>query len=354
MITFSPILSRGGMAISLSPDEFRQRLTDYLTRVTGAPTKIEQISPLAGGASRDMWLIDAVSDGKPERLVLRRDLPTTMHEGALSRAHEFTLMKAAHNSGIKIAHPRWVCEDSDVLGMPFFIMDFVYGVAIGRKVVHLPELAQARNALPEQMAQQLADIHRLDMIEHQLGFLPVPRAAHTPAQEAIAQTYETLDKLHCTNPVLFFGLRWAEAHAPSPSHTTFVHGDFRIGNIIVDENGLAAVADWEFAHVGDPLEDLGYCCMRDWRFGVGHLRMGGIVAREPFIAAYERYANVRVDRDAVTFWEFIGNLRWAAICLAQTHRHLSGHDPSVELASLGRRSAEMQYEMLKLIEQMGI
>jgi len=102
--------------------------------------------------------------------------------------------------------------------------------------------------------------------------------------------------------------------------------------------------------MGDPCEELGYCCMRDWRFGNIHRRMGGISDREPFLQAYEEYAGVEIDRKAVHFWEFLGNVRWGIICLSQANRHLSGHESSVELASLGRRSAEMQLEMLHLID----
>jgi aminoglycoside phosphotransferase (APT) family kinase protein len=163
-----------------------------------------------------------------------------------------------------------------------------------------------------------------------------------------------LDSLSVSNPALEFALRWADQHAPSTDHLTFIHGDFRLGNLIVNPEGLAAVADWEFAHVGDPAEDLGYPCMRDWRFGVGHLRLGGIGERELFLKAYEHHSKRKVDRSMVDFWEFLGNVRWAVICLAQANRHLSGRELSVELASLGRRSAEMQMEMLRLIRQMGI
>ncbi len=339
---------------TLSPDEFRARLVDYLTEVSGVIASVDRAEPLAGGASRDMWLIEATFDREPQKLVLRRDLPTTMLESALSRAQEFRLMQAAHSSGVKVARPRYLGDDPSILGAPFFLMDYVPGIAIGRKVVQMPELAAARARLPQQMAQSLAAIHAIDLSAHRIDFLPAPAEGRTPAQDAIAQCRSILQALEIENPTFEFALRWADEHAPQPLRVCLVHGDFRIGNLIVDETGLAAVADWEFAHIGDPLEELGYCCMRDWRFGVGELRMGGISEREPFLQAYETHSGLQVDRQAVDYWEFLGNLRWAIICLAQADRHLSGRDPSVELASLGRRSAEMQYEMLRLIESMGV
>jgi aminoglycoside phosphotransferase (APT) family kinase protein len=338
----------------MTPETLKTRLAPYLTEVSGAPATITSVQPLAGGASRDMWLVEATLNGKPEKLVLRRDLPTTMLEQALTREQEFKLMQAADESGIKVAKPRYLCTDASVLDAPFFIMNFVEGVSIGRRVVQLPELETAREKLPEQMAEQLAKIHQIDTIKHRLGFLPVPRLAHNPVQEAIQQGRDALKKLSIDHPAFEFALRWAEQHAPKSERTTFLHGDFRIGNLIINEQGLQAVADWEFGHMGDPHEELGYCCMRDWRFGMGKRRVGGVGDREPFLAAYERYSGTRVDRKAVDYWEFLGNLRWAIICMSQANRHLSGREPNVELASLGRRSAEMQFEMLKLIEQMGI
>ena len=341
------------MSTTLTPDDLRHRLAAYLTQVSGSSARVVGAQPLAGGASRDMWVIDVEIDGEALRLVLRRDSATVMYDQALSRASEFRLMQFAHEQGVRVARPRWCCTDPEVLGSPFFLMEYVPGVAIGRKVVGAPELAAARAVLPQQMAEQLARIHQLDPTAHGLDFLPRPPQRMSPVQEVLDQTYALLDALDITNPAFEFALRWAARHAPAANGLTLVHGDFRVGNLIVDADGLAAVADWEFAHLGDPDEELGYLCMRDWRFGVGHLRMGGLSDRETFLRAYEYHSGRAVSREAVDFWELIGNLRWGAICLAQANRHLSGQDQSVEYASLGRRSAEMQYEMLRLIEQMG-
>jgi aminoglycoside phosphotransferase (APT) family kinase protein len=133
-----------------------------------------------------------------------------------------------------------------------------------------------------------------------------------------------------------------------------LHGDFRVGNFLVDSKGLNGIVDWEFCRMGDPLEDLAWPCLRDWRYGNGEAQLGGIGAREPFIQAYERASGRTIDRKAIDYWEILGNLRWAVTCLSQANRHLSGGDLSVELASLGRRSAEMQMEMLRLIGQQGL
>jgi aminoglycoside phosphotransferase (APT) family kinase protein len=129
---------------------------------------------------------------------------------------------------------------------------------------------------------------------------------------------------------------------------TLVHGDFRIGNMLFGEEGLRVVLDWELAHIGDPMEDMGFLCVRSWRFG-GPKPVGGIGEREPFFAAYEAAGGAKVDPERVRFWEVFGNLRWGVICLSQARTYLDGHSKSVELAAIGRRAAETEWELLNLV-----
>lgn len=342
------------MTDQLSLDDFKTRLETFISEKTGESATITQATPLAGGASRDSWALQVQVGESMQGLVLRRDLPTTMNENALTREQEFRVMSAAYETGVTVAKVRWFCNDPDVLGLPFFLMDYVGGMSIGRKVIRAPQLEHARSVLPEQLAQQLAVIHTIDMDKFGLDFLPTPNESYTPEQHAIAEMYEVLDALEVHSPAFEFALRWAEHNAPRHSETIFLHGDFRIGNLLVDEKGLSAVIDWEFSHIGDPHEELGYICMRDWRFGNDHLHAGGLCERERFILAYEEASQRTIDRTAVDWWEILGNIRWGIICMAQADRHLSGADPSVELVSLGRRSAEMQLEALRLIEKVGV
>jgi aminoglycoside phosphotransferase (APT) family kinase protein len=165
------------------------------------------------------------------------------------------------------------------------------------------------------------------------------------------RTLRSIDAIDVQNPALEFGLRWLRQRAPECNQMTLIHGDFRIGNLLVGPAGLNAVIDWEFAHVGDPHEDLAWPCVRDWRFGNDAQRVGGVGDLAPYLATYEAASGRAIDSDALRWWEIMGNLRWAATCHIQAQRHLSGADPSVELASLGRRAAEMELEFLTLIEE---
>ncbi|MBK9121943.1 MAG: phosphotransferase family protein [Chloroflexi bacterium] len=332
--------------------DLAQRLGKYLTDMVGVSVEVSDLQALAGGASRDSWaFVASYADGTRERLVMRRDLATTMTESALTRAQEFALMQAAYRHDIACARVRWLCDSREPLDFPFFIMDYVEGVSIGRKVMTSPELAAARAVLPQQMARQLARIHSLDWHTEPLAFLRRP-SSDNPAQNAITDVYDVLDSLDAHIPALELALRWCVLNVPMPQRITFVHGDFRVGNLLVGPDGLTAVIDWEFAHVGDPAEELGYLCMRDWRFGSDALRAAGLTTREAFLTDYEQASGVKVDRSAVDWWEVFGNVRWAVICLSQAQRHLSGADPSVELASLGRRSLDMQAEALALIKRL--
>ena len=331
-----------------SPD-LAARLAAFLAHAAGAPVTITCMRPIAGGASRETWAVDAVIGGAQTALVLRMDLASSMNPDALSRPQEFALLAAAHAAGVLAPRPRWLDANGAALGRPFLLMDRVAGESIGPRVVRRPELAAARARLPAQMATQLARIHALDPTA--LDFLPQPSAGQPPALHALDHTRRVLDAISLQNPALEFGLRWLVQRAPRCAQPTLLHGDFRIGNLLVGPAGLGAVIDWEFAHVGDPHEDLAWPCVRDWRFGNDALHVGGVGELAPYLAAYTTASGRTVDRNALRWWEIMGNLRWATTCHIQAHRHLSGADPSVELASLGRRAAEMELEFLTLIEQ---
>ncbi len=129
-----------------------------------------------------------------------------------------------------------------------------------------------------------------------------------------------------------------------------VHGDFRMGNLIVDDSGLAAVLDWELTHIGEAYEDLAWLCIRAWRFGAPEtLGAGGLGSVEAFLRAYEEASGTAVDREAFRWWLTVATLRWGVICRHQAERHLSGETRSVELAAIGRRVSETEWDLLDLL-----
>jgi aminoglycoside phosphotransferase (APT) family kinase protein len=342
------------MVVRPKGEDFQQALTEYLEAVTQQEVEIISLTPLAGGASRDMWQVRAKVNGEGQEFVLRRDQGTVVSDRTLERDQEFKVMKVVHEAGVNVARPRWYCLEPLILGQPFLILDYIEGLTIGQQVIEQPELAEARKTLPEAMGVQLARIHAIDVGKHDLDFLPHPREGFSPAQEALAQIRELIQQMRIYNPVLEFGWRWLQQHLPKSDKTALLHGDFRVGNVLVGSQGLKGIIDWEYARIGDPLDDLAWACLRDWRYGNTKLLLGGIEESEPFIKAYEKESGHKIDRKALAFWEILGNLRWAVGSIAQANRHLRGGSPSLELASLGRRSAEMQLEMLTLIGSQGL
>jgi aminoglycoside phosphotransferase (APT) family kinase protein len=334
-----------------SIDQLRAEIEAALGQAAGGAARVTALRPIAGGASRETWAFDATIDSGPAAgsyaLVMRRDMAASMNPAAIGRAEEFQLLQAAHTAGVCVPRPRWLVAEA---AQPFFLMDRVEGESIGRRVVREPALSDARRVLPAQMAEQLARIHAIDPATPGLGFLPRPAGGETPAAQALARLSRMLRELGVADALFALAIRWLRAHIPPAGPLTVLHGDFRVGNLIVGPEGLHAVIDWEFAHLGDPHEDLAWPAVRDWRFGRDDLHLGGVGDLEPFLSAYEHASGRAVDRGAVRYWEMMGNLMWGVACLSQANRHLSGADPSVELASLGRRSAEMQWELLRLIE----
>ena len=327
-----------------------EQLAGWIVRATGEPTaRVSALRPLAGGASRESWAFDLTQgDGRVEHLVLRRDPAGRTLQG--SRRQEFLILRAAAAAGVPVPAVRFCEEDASLLGSPFFVMEFVAGETLARRLLRDAEYAPARAALPEQLAAALARIHGMESRDPTLAFLPVPPAGTAPAAAELTR-WEDIYRAATPDPhpAIELALRWLAARVPAAVEQRIVHGDFRIGNVIFGPEGLRAVIDWELPHVGDPMEDIGWLCVRSWRFGAS-APVGGLCERERFFAAYERAGGVRVDPAAVRWWEVLGNFKWATICIMQARSVLDGVVKSLELASLGRRVAEMEVELMALTE----
>jgi aminoglycoside phosphotransferase (APT) family kinase protein len=337
-------------------DDMQRALESFLARVAGYGARVEALAPLAGGASREMFGFRLCEQpGTPAReLVLRLDPPPGRMQS--DRGEEFRLLQAAHEAGVTVPRVYWLGEPSDGLGARFIVMDRVDGEAIARRLLRDDRYATTRSVLPEQLARELARIHAIDASDPRLTTLAerMPGGGD-PRRFALAEIerYRTLLEMAdqgWPRPVLRFGERWLVGNAPATARVAVVHGDFRIGNVMFDERGLTAVIDWELAHLGDPLEDIGWLTVRAWRFGRDDRAVGGLCAREDFWAHYERCAGRPLDRRSVVWWEAFGNWKWAAICVLQAASHKAGRFPNIELASLGRRTAEVEAELLARIE----
>jgi aminoglycoside phosphotransferase (APT) family kinase protein len=319
----------------LSPESVRTLLAE----VSSNPGEVE-LSPIPGGASRETWLIRAGD----RRWVLRRD-----PEGSISLVpieQENALISLALNAGVPVPSPLAFEPPDGRFGTAAMLMSFVEGTSVAPRILRKPEYERARERLPGQLATALARIHSVPVLDVERS---LPSMPGDPALNQISEWERQLDEIGEPLPAVELGLRWLRANAPEPAAPRLVHGDFRLGNFIVDESGLAAVIDWELAHLGDPAEDIGWLCIRSWRFGNDELPVAGVGRLDQFISAYESAGGEPVDRERVRYWEAFGNVKWAVICARQAHDHLTGVRPSHELASLGRRVCEPEWDLLKLM-----
>ncbi|HYM14721.1 MAG TPA: phosphotransferase family protein [Dehalococcoidia bacterium] len=338
------------------PDDFTDALTAFLQRAAGAArVEIAALRRLTGGASRETWSLDATltrADGSTETLLLVLQRDTRGAPKAMSRTVEFQLMKAAFDEGVPAPEPLFMGDGS--LGGEFFLLRRVDGETLPRRLLREDAYATARAALPAQLGRTLAGIHAIRLEDHHLDSpLPAPPPSVSPARHEVDR-YEQIYRAIALQPSPAFELAIRYLHrspyvaAAADDRRTLVHGDFRIGNVLFGPEGLRLMLDWELAHIGDPMEDMGFICVRSWRFG-GPKPVGGIGDRDEFFAAYEAAGGQQVDPERVRFWEVFGNLRWGVICLSQARTYIDGHSNSVELAAIGRRTAETEWELLELI-----
>ena len=291
-------------------------------------SNVTELRQLAGGASKEAWAVE-LADGR--ELLVRRAGVGVIHRDTLTLEQEFRVLEAAVAAGVRA--PRPIAYLGDVDGREAFAMELVEGETIGRRLVRNPP-----QALPLEMADELAKIHSIEPLD----FLP--------RGDSIARFYEELDSVGEPHPAIEYGLAWVRERLAPSRDATFVHGDFRLGNLAVGDH-LVAVLDWEFAHVGDPVEDVAWPLVRAWRFGADARRLGGIGDVEPYLDRYNELTGREITLDELLVWEVFGNVKWATGCLTQSRRHLNGQDRSVEYAVLGRMAAEMEYELLDLIER---
>ncbi len=297
---------------------------------------------MSGGASRETWSFDATTaDGETLGFVLRRD--PAAHVGSSERSTEYALLEAAGRGSVPVPRVRVLLEPDDELGSGF-VMDRIEGETIPRRILRDDTYAAARPRLAAQCGEIAARIHQLPVTE-------LPPLPQQDAEQQLAQYRDLLDLFDEAHPTFELGLRWLSTRIPPATIApTLVHGDFRNGNFIVGEDGIRAVLDWELAHVGDPLEDLGWLCVKSWRFGHPDRLVGGFGDLDDLLAAYTAAGGRGADPETVRFWVALGTLKWGVICISQAFTHLNGLVRSVELATLGRRVAEMEWDLLDIIE----
>lgn len=299
------------------------------------PGRIDGTRRLSAGASAETWEFDFVTDRARYPCILRKDAVASEASMSLciDKTLEFAAVRNARQAGVPTAEPYFM------LGAGY-VMQRLTGETLPRKILRDERFAQTRAKLTDQCASALARIHA------------TPLASGLPTLGPLEQLQE-LERLFrdyaVASPTFELAFRWIKEHLPVGDEMTMVHGDFRNGNLMVDDNGLHGVLDWELSHGGDPAEDLGWLCVNAWRFGNAHLPVGGFGTRDDLLEAYTLYSGRAITREHLHFWEVFGTLRWGIICLFQVFSHLRGKQFSVELAAIGRRVSEVEMDLLMLL-----
>ncbi len=330
----------------------RPGIENYLLDLDEVNTvEITDLRLLPGGAIQQNWLLDVTVNGTSLETVLRTDAASSL-EDSLSRAQEYVIFKEAFSAGVTVPEPLWLSVDSQWIGKPFFIMRRVAGTAAGHKIVRNDAMGGGRKVLANRLGQELAHIHSIKHGQAELDFLRRPTP--TPALHRVVEYRAALDASDMPQPTLEWGLYWLEQNAPNAvSELVLCHNDFRTGNYMVTEQSLTGILDWEFAAWGDPLVDIGWFCAKCWRFGAVQNEAGGVSVRTDFYAGYEAVSGVQVDRDAVLYWEVMAAMRWAIIAMKQGDRHISGREPSLELALTRHIVPELEYDILQMTQEAG-
>ena len=328
-------------------------LRDRVSDEYGKGSIIEGLVRLSGGASRETWSFDAIlGDGQRMPLILKRDpleeiieknsLAGEVHLG-VDRWTEGRLMQLAGEAGVPVPDVPFFL-DADHRTPAGFIMQRLEGEALGRRIVREDTYAAARQNLAFQCGYAAARLHSIS--HHQLPKLP-----NLAGPEALAYNRNVLDSFKQPHAAFEYAFHWLEERLElAGDGVGLVHGDFRNGNLLVDRDGLAGVLDWELAHFGNPLNDLGWICIRAWRYGHYDKPVGGFGEIEDLLDGYEAGGGGRVSREALHFWEVFGCMRWGVICMTLAFTHITGKERSVEKVSIGRRSVEGEYDLLQLVD----
>ncbi|MFM7686517.1 MAG: phosphotransferase family protein [Actinomycetota bacterium] len=305
-------------------------LAAALRAVLGAD-EVRDVVRLSGGASRETFRFEA--DGRP--LILQRQRGGDVRDMGV----EATALRAVHAAGVPTAEVVASSADPSAVGAAYMVLTAVEGETIARKVLRDDEFADARAVLPRQLGHALAQLHAV----------PTDQVPGLQPQDQLRMYRTVLDASGQAHPTFELAFRWLHDHQPAPGPSAVVHGDFRLGNLMIGHDGLRAVLDWELAHLGDPMEDLGWLCVKAWRFGSPR-PVAGVGDYRQLFDAYAEASGRDVDVDVVRWWEVLGTLKWGIMCIGQAQAHLSGAVRSHELAAIGRRVCENEHDLFLALE----
>jgi aminoglycoside phosphotransferase (APT) family kinase protein len=318
-------------------------IAEAAKKYLGGDPSVQDLQALTGGAASATWRFDLTINSAIIPCILRLQDGAGIETLALNKTIEARVQTAATEAGLPVAKVLFVLQLEDKLGAGY-VMERLPGASIPQKILADDSFAPGRRLMTSQCGEILAGIHAINTVD--LAALPTLSAG--PLLDLYEQSYRSMGQ---DLPAFELAFRWLKANAPTVLSSALVHGDFRNGNFLVDaDTGITTVLDWELAHLGDPMEDLGWLCVNSWRFGKSELAVGGFGHREELFSAYEKAGGATIDPARVRFWELLGVLKWGVICLSMSSSHLTGEPPSLERAAIGRRVSETEIDLIQLLK----
>jgi len=330
----------------MSDNEFESKLGRVLEQNIPGYSRLLAVDRLSGGASQETYRIKVEVGGGEQLLAMRRapggEYPEVLadHPGLQVEA---LLMKCAFDAGVPEPEVYHVLTPDDDLG-DGFIMEWLEGEALGARIVRSDEFSEIRPRLAFECGQIIAKIHRIDVNETGLK----DKLSNIPPDEFVDQMWDRYKLLETPQPMIDYAARWLKEHLPANIEPCLVHNDFRNGNFMISADKIVAVLDWELAHIGDPMRDLGWICTNSWRYN-SDKPVGGFGEYEDLFRGYEEVSGKKINPDHVKFWEVFGSYWWAVGCLGFVEHYRNGPDQSVERPAVGRRTSECQVDCVNLL-----
>ena len=308
----------------------------------GSAAGIANLQAATLGASNRTLLFDLVEPGGTRRLVLRQETYRSPVSPFLSPADQYRILQVVHRHRLPVPEPVFELEPEDDLDRGF-VMGCIAGETLPKTLLTDPRYGPARDRFAAQTGEIFARLHRIPVTE--LDFLAASADSCDPLAAQMAR-YDSYGEYH---PAIDVGIRWLERNRPPPHPARLIHGDYRVGNLILNEGGIAGVLDWECCHHGSSAEDFGWVCLRSWRFGHIERPVGGMGERAELHAAYVAHGGEPVAAEEVLWWEVFGSLKWAILNIMQAEGHVRGERRSLPFACCGRNASMIEYDLLMTI-----
>lgn len=327
--------------------EFDQQLADVLAREFAGFSKLIDCDRLSGGANQETYRVRIGTQQGERTLCLRRAAGGVEHiaPGQPGLAVEAQLFRSAAAAGVPEPQILYVLQSDDGIGQGF-LMEWLEGETLGARIARSERLADVRPGLAHQCGELLARIHGVELDATGLR----DKLTVRDPEQVIRMSWAGYQEFETPQPMIDYTARWLLDHLPDAGEPALVHGDFRNGNLMVTpEDGVIAVLDWEGAHIGDPMRDLGWLCTNSWRFGVSEKVVGGFGDLDDLMSGYSSVSGQPVDPERVKFWIIYGSFNWSIGCLTMAQHYRTGPDATVERPAIGRRSSECQVDCANLL-----